>query len=132
MVKHRESTKVRAIEVAAFVLGLHVKKMGIENGEASYKKPLPDDANWFQRYGNEMSLSKARSIYRQAADQFGYKNEKEIQRHLRIVDREGLWSKVVAEYEHDLAAEVGTATRRRRFEALETVKQMLGLLSRVG
>jgi hypothetical protein len=80
MVKHRESTKVRAIEVAAFVLGLQVKKMGIENGEASYKKPLPDDANWFQRYGNEMSLSKARSIYRQAADQFGYKNEKEIQR----------------------------------------------------
>jgi hypothetical protein len=113
MVKHRAHTKVRAIEVAAFVLDLQIKKMGIEKGEASYKKFLSGDANWFERYGNQMALRKG-SIHRQAAKQFGYKDTKQIQRLLRIVDREGWWSKVVAEYEHDLAAEVGTAVRNRR------------------
>jgi hypothetical protein len=132
MVKTRESTKRRAIEVAVFVLGLQIQKSQIEKGQDSYKKNLPDDVNPFERYGNEMSLSKARSIYRQAADHFGYKDTKEIQRHLKRVVRYGLWGKVVAEYERDLAAEIGNAALGRRFEALETIKQMLGLLSRVG
>jgi hypothetical protein len=132
MVKPRASTKVRAIEVAAFVLGLKIEKMRIEKGEASYKKPLPDDANFFERYGNEMSLSKARSIYRQAADQFGYKNEKEIQRHIGRVKRGGWYREVVEKYEHDFATEIGSAAKRCRLETLETVKQMLGLLSQVG
>jgi hypothetical protein len=127
MVKHRDKTKWRAIEVATFVLSLQIQKQEIKEGEASYKKVLPADANWFERYGNEMSLSKARSIYRQAADRFGYKDTKEIQRLLRLVEHEGWHREVMDEFNHDFAAEI--TTQDRRFEAPEGVKLMLGLLS---
>jgi hypothetical protein len=127
MVKHRESTKWRAIDVAVFVLGLQIEKMKIEKGEASYRKFLPDDVNWFERYANEMSLSKARSIYRQAAAAFEYKDTKQIQRLLRLVEREGWHRQVVDKYEHDLAAEISTAARNRRREARDEL--MMALLS---
>jgi hypothetical protein len=128
MVKHRASTKWQAIDVAVFVLGLQSKKLRIKKGEASYRKFLPDDANGFERYANQMVLRKG-SIYRQAAKEFGYKDTKQIQRLLRLVEREGWHREVVDKFEHDLAAEIGTAARDRRFEAPEGVKLILGLLS---
>jgi hypothetical protein len=128
MVKHRASTKWQAIDVAVFVLALQIKKLRIKEGEASYRKFLPDDANGFERYANQMALRKG-SIYRQAAKEFGYKDTKQIQRLLRLVKREGWHREVVDKFEHDLAAEIGTAARDRRFEAPEGVKLILGLLS---
>ena len=132
MVKHRASTKWQAVDVAVFVLGLQIKKLMIKKGEASYRKFLPDDADGFERYANQMALRKG-SIYRQAAKEFGYKDTKQIQRLLRLVEREGWHHEVVDKYEHkyehDLAAEIGTAARDCRFEAPEGVKLILGLLS---
>jgi hypothetical protein len=126
MVKHRESTKWRAIDVAVFVLGLQIEKMRIEKGVASYRKFLPDDANWFEWFANQRALRKG-SIYRQAAKQFGYKDTKQIQRLLRLVERERWHREVVDKYEHDLVAEIGTAARNRRREARDEL--MMALLS---
>jgi hypothetical protein len=126
MAKHRNTTKWRAIEVAVFVLSLQMQKQRIKEGKASYKKFLPDDDNWYERYGNERALSKAHSIYQQAADKFGYKNTKEIQRLLRLAERK--WSReVMDEFNRDGTVE--TITQDHRFEAPEGVKLMLGLLS---
>jgi hypothetical protein len=109
MVKHRATTKRKAIDVAVFVLGMQIKKQG----EDPYRKFLPDDANWWERYANEGALRK-RSIYRQAAEEFGYRDTKQIQRLLRLVEREGWRREVVDKYEYDLAAEIETTARNRR------------------
>jgi hypothetical protein len=129
MGKHHD--KARKIEVVAFVLGLKIEEMRIKKGEASYRKLLPGDANYFEQYANQMALRKG-SIHRQAAKQFGYKSTKTVQRYIQEVDRKGWHHEVMALYERDLAAEIGNAAGGRRFETLETVKQMLGLLSQVG
>jgi hypothetical protein len=128
MVKHREITKVEAIEVTAFVLRLQIEKMEIEKGRASYRKLLPDDANYFERYANQMALRK-RGIHQQAVEQFGYNNTKKVQRALRIVERDGLYREVVDKYERDLAVENVEAARRQRLKTPEDVKFILGVMS---
>jgi hypothetical protein len=89
--KQRE-LKHRAIEVAAFVIGLRIQEQQVKRGEVSYKKVLPADANWYEKYGNEGALRKG-SIIRQAAREFG-ESEKQIYRHIKRVEHEGWFDEV--------------------------------------
>jgi hypothetical protein len=98
MVKHRASTKRKAIDVAAFVFVCEFQKLRIEKGEDSYRKVISKDAHWAEWFVNRHRLPKG-SIYRQAAKKFGYKDTKQIQRLLRLVEREGWGNEVVAELE---------------------------------
>ena len=98
--KFRISTKWKAIEVASFVLGLERKKQAIKEGKASYRQPLPADADGFERYVHAQALRK-RGIIRQTAEHFG-KSEKQIQRYLRLVERNGWGREVVADWGREL------------------------------
>jgi len=97
--KFRISTKWKAIEVATFVLDLERKKQAIKEGKASYRQPLPADADWAERYVHKQALRK-RGIIRQTAEHFG-KSEKQIQRYLRLVERNGWGREVVANWERE-------------------------------
>jgi hypothetical protein len=88
----QRAIKHRAIEVAAFVLGLQMRAQAIKEGRSYYKKLLTADANWFERYGNEMALRRG-SIMRQAENEFGM-NERQIRRDIKRVVREG-WTDAV-------------------------------------
>jgi hypothetical protein len=95
----QRALKGRAIEVATFVLDLQMRAQAIKEGRGSYKKLLPDDANWWERYGNEMALRRG-SIMRQAAEKFR-ESEKQISRYIKRVVREGWADEVLAEFESD-------------------------------
>jgi hypothetical protein len=96
--KFRVSSKWKAIEVASFVLGLEIQKRAIKEGKASYRQPLPADANWWERYAHTRPALRKRGIIRQTADHFG-KSEKQIQRYLRLVERNGWGREVLADWE---------------------------------
>jgi hypothetical protein len=95
----QRAIKHRAVEVAAFVLGLRIEEQKIKEGKGSYKKLLPDDANWWERYANERALRRG-SIMRQAAKKFG-ESEKQIYRYIKRVVREGWIDEVQAEFASD-------------------------------
>ena len=97
--KFRIGTKWKAIEVATFVFHLEMQKQDIKEGQASYRQPLPADADGFERYVHAQALRK-RGIIRQTAEHFG-KSEKQIQRYLRLVERNGWGREVVADWERE-------------------------------
>jgi hypothetical protein len=101
----QRAIKRRAIEVAAFHLGLWLQEQKIKEGKDSYRRFLPDDANWWERYANERALRKG-SIMRQVANKFGT-NEKQVYRDIKRVQREGWTDEVLAELD-------GTETRGAR------------------
>jgi hypothetical protein len=103
--KFRVSTKWKAIEVASFVLGLEIKKQAIKEGKASYRQPLTADADAWERYAQKHALRK-RGIIRQTAEHFG-KSEKQIQRYLRLVERNGWGREVIADWEGEPARKQG-------------------------
>jgi hypothetical protein len=92
--KQRE-IRHRAIEVAAYHLGLWLQEQRIKAGEDSYKRMLSADANPFERLGNEHALRKG-SIVRQTAAKFGI-DEKQVARDIERVKREGWTNEVLAE-----------------------------------
>jgi hypothetical protein len=99
--KLRVSTKWKAIEVASFVLGLEVQKQAIKEGKASYRQPVPADADVWERYAHTMRPAlRKRGIIRQTAEHFG-KSEKQIQRYLRLVERNGWGREVIADWERE-------------------------------
>jgi hypothetical protein len=104
--KFRVSSKWKAIEVASFVLGLEIQKQAIKEGKASYRKPLPADADWWERYAHTQPALRKRGIIRQTAEHFG-KSEKQIQRYLRLVERNGWGREVVADWEGEPARKQG-------------------------
>jgi hypothetical protein len=97
MAKHRPSYKGRAVEVAAFVVGLRMQEQEIREGRGSYRVTLPADANWAEKAGNEGALRR-RGIMRQTAEHFGC-DVRTIKRYLDDVEREGWGAAVAAEFE---------------------------------
>jgi hypothetical protein len=95
----RPRTKWLAIEVAMFVLGLQLEAQDIKKGKSSYRRFLPDDANWWERYANNMALRKG-SIIKQAAAKDG-KTERQILRYLAMVKRERWFDEVKSRFEGD-------------------------------
>jgi hypothetical protein len=97
MAKHRPAYKRRAIEIATHVLHLEIQKQKVKEGSSSYRRHLPDDANWAEKFGNSQALRKG-SILKQAAAKFGYKDVRQIRRYLDDVERQGWGGAVVAKY----------------------------------
>jgi hypothetical protein len=95
----QRAIKHRAVRVAAFVWDLHMREQDIKEGKASYKEPLPADANWAERFASEGALRRG-SILKQAANEFGV-STKQISRDLKLVEREGWFSEVEAELVDD-------------------------------
>jgi coproporphyrinogen III oxidase-like Fe-S oxidoreductase len=113
----QRAIKRRAVEVAAFFLGLWMQEQDVKEGKASYRKFLPADANWFEKFANKGALRRG-SIMRQVAEKFG-ESEKQIYRDLQRVKREGWLDEVQAELD-------GTELRNTRGGIVFSLRSIRG------